>query len=59
MRGTNGLRQGIIEVPQASGMYRNRSKLADNVHRNDLTSRSALTDSSLITKLERAFSLGT
>ena len=59
MRGTNGLRQGIAEVPQAAGMYRNRSTLVDNVHRNGLTSRVALTDCSPITKLERAFSPGT
>ena len=32
MRGTNGLRQGIIEVPRARGMYRNRSTQLDNVH---------------------------
>lgn len=36
MRGTSGLRQGIIEVPRAPGMYRNRSTLVDNVHRNAL-----------------------
>ena len=59
MRGTNGLRQGIIEVRPAPGLYRNRSTLVDNVHRNGLTSRSALTDGSPITKLEHAFSLGT